>query len=112
MGTIFRIKTVLRGDFCILTLAGEVDLDVVDDLLQLGRLGLDAVGVKTLVLDLADVTFMDSTGIGALMQLRNTADSHSRSLLLANVPKAVHRILELTALDSMFGVGDSPVPSN
>jgi anti-anti-sigma factor len=53
-------------------------------------------GVRRLVLDLADVRFIDSAGIGALLSIRERADRLHVELALTNVPAHVERVLELT----------------
>jgi anti-sigma B factor antagonist len=58
------------------------------------------------VIDLAEVTFIDSTALGVLIGLRNSAQEINKQVILANVPRRVRRILALTGLDVVFGVGD------
>ena len=53
-------------------------------------------GVRRLVLDLADVRFIDSAGIGALLSIRERADRLRVELAVTNVPAQVERVLELT----------------
>ncbi len=104
----FRIKTLVDGDRCVLALTGEVDLDVADDLLQVGQIGLDEAGVIGVVLDLAEVTFMDSSALGAMVALHNIADERHQSLTLAHVPDRVRKILAITGLDATFEEIDLP----
>ncbi len=70
---------------CTLVLSGEADLDFANDIIQLGTLALNEC--TSLVIDLGAVTFMDSTAIGALLQLRNVA-------VLGNVGERVEGIEE------------------
>jgi anti-anti-sigma factor len=53
-------------------------------------------GVRQLVLDLTDVRFIDSAGIGALLAIRERAERLRVDLALTNVPAHVERLLELT----------------
>lgn len=53
-------------------------------------------GVRRLVLDLADVRFIDSAGIGALLSIRERAERLRVEMALTNVPTHVERVLELT----------------
>jgi anti-sigma B factor antagonist len=53
-------------------------------------------GVRRLVLDLADVRFIDSAGVGALLSIRERAERQSVELELTNVPRHVERVLDLT----------------
>ncbi|WP_422772763.1 STAS domain-containing protein [Plantactinospora sp. WMMC1484] len=86
-------------DEAILRLAGEIDMltaarlsSVVNEMLT------DAP--PRIVLDLADVTFCDSQGLGTLVVLSRKA-SHAQSLLLlTNVGEFLLRVLDITGLRS------------
>lgn len=65
-----------------------------------------SVGEGTaLRLDLSEVTFMDSTGLGALITLRNLMADRGGSLVLVSASSAVSRVLELTGMSDVFSVG-------
>jgi anti-sigma B factor antagonist len=53
-------------------------------------------GVRRLVLNLAEVRFIDSAGIGALLSIRDRTERLSIEMALTNVPAPVQRVLELT----------------
>jgi anti-anti-sigma factor len=55
-------------------------------------------GARRLVLDLADLTFIDATGIGALLAVRQLAMSSDGALAVANVSKHVVRIFDITGV--------------
>ncbi|MFE2914376.1 STAS domain-containing protein [Kitasatospora indigofera] len=57
-----------------------------------------------LVIDLAAVTFCDSTGIGALLLARTEADRQGVTLYLANPTQARTRVLEITGIDRTIPV--------
>jgi anti-sigma B factor antagonist len=71
-----------------------------------GALDIEAVAGSghTVVLDLSQVTFMDSTGLGALIAIRNASGAAKDTLVLANPSEQVQRVLELTKLDTVFTV--------
>ena len=56
-----------------LVVAGEVDVSTAAELTAAGEQALSAPGCRGLRVDLADVSFLDSTGLGALVGLRNAA---------------------------------------
>ncbi|MFE3600767.1 STAS domain-containing protein [Streptomyces sp. NPDC059142] len=85
----------------VIELAGDLDHhtapEVRDALPQLGlRPG------QQLVLDLAAITFCDSSGIGALIAARNQALAADASIALAAVPERVGRIFRIVGLDQVF----------
>lgn len=91
----------------IVHLTGEVDLAAADEIIGTVQQALDeadSAGDGPLVLDLAGVTFMDSTGLGALISIRARAEAAGRSLTLRQVPARVRRLLEITGLTSTFGL--------
>ena len=58
--------------------------------------------VRRLVLDLADVSFIDSAGLGALLSIRQRAEGLGIEMRLARPSAAVQRILALTGADAVF----------
>ena len=103
----FRIKAVSRDGTCTLALTGEVDLAVADDIIELRLVGLSEAAVHTLVVDLAAVTFIDSTAVGAFMRLSNAAQDATKRFVLTNVPDRVLRVLEITGLTTVFTIADT-----
>jgi anti-sigma B factor antagonist len=62
-----------------------------------------------IVLDLRELTFMDSCGVGRLVAAQRRARRAGRRLVLVRGGRAVQRLLALTALDEMFEtVGEVP----
>jgi anti-anti-sigma factor len=98
----FRITAAPNEGTCTLLLRGEADLAVVDDIIALGTLSLTEPSTRTLILDLQEVTFMDSTAIGALLRLRNLATETDKRLQLAHLPDRVRQVLTLTGLADTF----------
>jgi anti-sigma B factor antagonist len=86
---------------------GEVDVSVADELRLAGEQALAAPDCAGLVIELGAVTFLDSTGLGALVALRNAALDSDVLFELRDVPDSVSRILELTGMDSVFTVAPS-----
>lgn len=86
----------------VLSVAGEVDLAVVDELVATVRSCLERA--DDVLLDLRDVSFIDSSGLGALVLARNEAAAAGRSLALVHVPASLTRLLQLTGLQDSFDV--------
>ena len=90
-----------------LKVRGEVDLATAPDLQKQAIGVLADPTVSTLTLDLSDVTFIDSTGIGTLVQLRLTAEARDKKLVLARPSDRVQRVLAITALAGTFSIDDT-----
>ena len=67
---------------------------------QLGK------GSKHLLLNLADVTYIDSSGIGELVSGFTTVSNQGGKLKLINLTKKVHDLLQITKLYTVFDVYD------
>jgi anti-sigma B factor antagonist len=63
-------------------------------------------GVDRVILDLRGVGFLDSSGLRALIGLRNDAKRTSRGLTLVPGPPGVQRIFSLTATRGLFDWDD------
>ena len=87
-----------------LNLEGDIDVSVADQLAAQATQALDAAESAGLVVDMQNVKFIDSTGLGALVRLRKTAGSRGIALRLRNVPPQTLRVMQLTALDKSFDI--------
>ena len=61
-------------------------------------------GVATVVVDLGDVAFMDSTALSALMRSKDTLGQQGISLRLAAPSRAVERIFSVTGFQDYFEI--------
>ena len=94
-----------RGDALVLSLAGELDLADAPALREALRRAVER-SPKRLVVDLAEVTFVDSTVLGAFVEAQSKlADGHV--FVLAAPGLEVRRALEVSGLDRHFAVCDT-----
>jgi anti-sigma B factor antagonist len=78
---------------------GSVQLrDTVRDLLSKGQ--------KKILLNLADVNYIDSSGIGELVSAFTTVKNQGGELKLLNLTRKVHDLLQITKLYTVFDVKD------
>ena len=61
-------------------------------------------GAVAVVVDMADVAFMDSTALSSLMRSKDTLDQRGVSLRLAAPSKAVERIFSVTGFQDYFEI--------
>ena len=93
---------------CHLTLAGEIDMANAEDYLALARVII--AGCETdacLTIDLSGVTFMSSSGLSILVEIREATTDAGMELRLVHIPDRVRQLLELTALADHFGVAEA-----
>lgn len=67
----------------------------------------DLLENKRIVLNLGDVNYIDSGGLGTLVALHTTALSAGATIKLANLTKRVGDLLQVTKLLTVFDVHDS-----
>jgi len=72
--------------------------DAVKDLLSRGQ--------KKILLNLGDVNYIDSSGIGELVSAYTTVKNQGGELKLLNLTKKVHDLLQITKLYTVFDVRD------
>lgn len=72
--------------------------DTVKDLL--------AKGQKKILLNLGEVNYIDSSGIGELVSAFTTVKNQGGELKLLNLTKKVHDLLQITKLYTVFDVQD------
>jgi anti-sigma B factor antagonist len=63
-------------------------------------------GNKNILLNLADVTYIDSSGIGELVSAYTGVSKQGGSLKLLSLTKKVHDLLQITKLYTVFDVHD------
>ncbi len=91
----------------VLTLAGRVTLGDESNQLRSKIKELLAQGKKRLVLDLGDVSYIDSAGLGTLVAAYTSARNDGGEIRLANVTKKFGELLNITKLVTIFGVYES-----
>jgi len=89
----------------IFTVRGEIDIASAPRLAaELRR--AEASDAELVVIDLADVEFIDSSGLHALLKGRERLARNGRRFSLARVSSQVRRLLELTGTLGLFSVED------
>jgi anti-sigma B factor antagonist len=84
-------------------LAGDLDI-VTSEGVKRELAGLVDAGHDSLVLDLSDVGFVDSSGLGALVALHRHAESQGGRFAVRAVPPQVQRLFAITRLDDLLAV--------
>lgn len=100
------LSTRLLGARAVVAVGGEVDLETAS---QLGDHALQALREVSphIVIDITDISFMDSTGLKVLSNIMRRADLAGGSFGLVGASRTVLRLLALTGLDEVFPLYDS-----
>lgn len=92
----------------LLSLKGRIVAGTDSELLNDQVLKLLEAGETRIILDLGQVTFIDSTGIGTLIRVHTAAMRKSAAVKLLHLTKRVYDVLQITRLSSVFEIYDDP----
>ena len=97
-----QIEERAVGDVVVLDVKGRVTLGEGDELLKDKVNSLLNQGKKKLVLNLADVPYVDSAGLGEIVRTYTTVSRQGGSLKLLNLTKRITDLLSITKLLTVF----------
>jgi len=92
------------GDVAILDIRGRITLGEGNVALREIVRELSDKGNKKIVLNLGEVHYVDSAGMGELVRTHTTVRNQGGQLRLANVPKRVNDLLQMTRLFAVFDI--------
>jgi anti-sigma B factor antagonist len=102
---VFGIEAATSGRHLVVAVRGDVDIATAPALRDALA---DAVKRSAaVVVDLADVPFLDSTGLGVLVAAANRARAGGRTLVIARPRQIVRNALRLVQVDTVIDVYDS-----
>ena len=88
-------------------LSGDLDLSTLEQLERALDESLDGQP-ELVVLDLRQLTFLDSSGLRAMLALHSSLREQGGRLVLVRGPRRVHRVLELTRADEELEIVADP----
>ncbi|HXN49291.1 MAG TPA: STAS domain-containing protein [Bryobacteraceae bacterium] len=94
------------GDVTVIDVAGRITLGEGSSNLREGIREMVAKGNKKILLNLGDVTYIDSSGIGELVSGFTSVANGGGQLKLINLTKRVKDLLQITKLYTVFEVFD------
>jgi anti-anti-sigma factor len=103
----FGVETRKEEGQVRVVLTGELDLAVVPRLDAELR-EAESEGPPVIVVDLAGLEFMDSSGLRALVVADERARRDGRRLTIMSASRAVRRVFEITKLDRHLDLVDDP----
>src|SRR5262249_40322852 len=107
---LLTVQIVRNGNACAVALVGELDLSNAPTA-ELALRGLLDDHAARIVVDLRQLTFIDSTGIAMFVQLIHEDEKFDRFRFLPSPSPAVTRVLEITGVDKQLSItGDSDTP--
>jgi len=95
------------GDVMVLDLKGKITLGEGDELLKDKVNSLINQGQRKIVLNLGEVPYLDSAGLGEVVRAYTTVSREGGSLKLLNLTKRITDLLSITKLLTVFETFDS-----
>jgi anti-sigma B factor antagonist len=95
------------GDVVVLDVKGRITLGEGDEVLKDKVNTLVNQGKKKIILNLADVPYVDSAGLGEIVRTYTTVSRQGGSLKLLNLTKRISDLLSITKLLTVFETFDA-----
>jgi len=103
---LLRVETEDRSDHALVTAVGEIDAATagsVDDAVSAAL----ADGHKRVLLDFAQVTFIDSTGLGILVKSHRAAEAAGATFAVVHPTPQTRKLIGVLGLDQLLSLYDS-----
>ena len=97
----FHLETVPNGNSVVITVSGEIDHTTADCVSEAFE-GASHDARAQVVLDLANVTFVDSAGLRALVGIERRARNRARTIRIASPPDHVRAVFRLSGLEPLL----------
>ena len=102
-----KIENRIVGDVHVLDCSGKITLGEGTMAIRNTVREVIKAGGKKIVLNLADVNYLDSSGIGELVSSFTTVTNQGGQLKLLNLTKKIHELLAITKLLTVFQTYDN-----
>ena len=103
---LLRVDIEDRGDHAVITAAGEIDAATADTLATAVS-GALTDGYQKVLVDFAQVTFIDSTGLGVLVKSHRSAVAADAAFAVVNPTPQTRKLIGVLGLDQLLNIYDS-----
>lgn len=98
-----KINTEVNGQVALLQIGGEVDMYSSPEARK-AIMEVVKQKIPKLIVDLKDVSYMDSSGVATLIEGLQMCHKYNGNLLIAGLRDNVREVFELTRLDKIFQI--------
>ena len=91
-----------RGSRCQLRISGRITIDTSPDLRDLLIKSVEANGCEVLTVGLAEVSYVDTSGVAILLETLKVARTRGKTLRLSGLRERLRYLLEVTRLLPLF----------
>jgi anti-sigma B factor antagonist len=100
---IYIVEKMIEG-VTVIEVRGRITLGRETETLRSSIKRLIEEGHKQLILDLGEVTYIDSVGLSTLVAGYTTARKQGGDVKLLHLPQGVHQLLQITRLSTVFEI--------
>jgi anti-anti-sigma factor len=104
---IMNVRTRKVGETPLVSLAGELDISTAPDV-DRELIKIERQQPPTVVVDLRELTFIDSTGLRTILSADARCRQYGGRLVIVPGPPAVHRVFSISLLDQRLQFVDEP----
>jgi len=101
--SIFIVEKVVDG-ILLVDLRGRITLGPETEALRTKLKELVSAGQKRMILNLGEVTYLDSVGLSTLVSAYTSARNAGGDLKLLHLPRGVQQLLQITRLSTVFEI--------
>jgi anti-anti-sigma factor len=103
----FRVDVHRNGRASVIAVTGELDL-ASSPMFEAELARVIESDAEQLILDLRELEFMDSSGLGTLVRAHQRAEETGKQFGLVKGPQQVQRLLTLTGVEDRLTLADTP----
>ena len=103
----FNVRAERVGANALVTVEGELDIATLPDF-ERAITRMRSQGLERLVIDLRELSFLDSMSIELLLRLHGELTAAGADLVVVRGPRAVNRVFDLMELDRVLTLVDEP----
>ncbi|AEH50413.1 STAS domain-containing protein [Pseudothermotoga thermarum] len=105
IGTSVKFEQI--GSKLVCRINGDIDAYHSADVKKAIKDELEKTSAMTVILDMSQVPYVDSAGLGTMVALLKVARTLNKELVLASLRQNVKRVFEMTRLDKVFKITDT-----
>lgn len=102
-GDLITIETNDQGEFCVVSVKGRLGITTENALRQRVVALVEQKKIQ-LILDFSGVTFMDSSGMSAILSAMRSVSEHQGRICLVCETRHILRVLRITAIDKLMAI--------
>ncbi|MBC3797195.1 STAS domain-containing protein [Acetobacterium tundrae] len=92
----------------MISIKGEIDIYSIGKFRELIEKKI-ATQAPQIILDCTELSYMDSTGMGVLIELRNKAKEMGQKIIMMNPRPNIKKLLNITGVDKIIDIIENPI---